>query len=149
MPAPIFDKMVQDAHIWLQQIADRMEMSDNRKIAYHALRGVLFALRDRLTVSETFDLAAQLPTLIRGIFFEGYQPERKPLKYDREDFLDVVDAELSMAGGADPEVAVRTVMEVLSGHISPGEARHIRELLPMQLRTLWTDQWAEQPVGKF
>jgi len=148
MPGAIFDKMVQDAHVWLQEIADRMDVPENRKIAYHALRGVFFALRDRLTVNETFDLSAQLPTLIRGIFFEGYQPEHKPEKYDREEFLEVVEQELDMAGGADPELAAKTVMEVLSEHISPGEARHIREVLPMQLRTLWNEPVFEE-AGRF
>jgi uncharacterized protein (DUF2267 family) len=31
---------------------------------------VLHALRDRLTVEEASDLAAQLPMLIRGLYYE-------------------------------------------------------------------------------
>lgn len=45
----------------------------DRQMAYHALRGVLFTLRDRLTVEEAAHFASQLPLLIRGIFYEGYR----------------------------------------------------------------------------
>jgi uncharacterized protein (DUF2267 family) len=46
-----------------------------------ALRGVLHALGDLLTPDETAELAARLPTLIRGFFYEGWHPATKPLKY--------------------------------------------------------------------
>jgi uncharacterized protein (DUF2267 family) len=40
---------------------------EDRECAYRALRAVLHALRDRLTVDVSAKLAAQLPTLIRGV----------------------------------------------------------------------------------
>ncbi len=41
---------------------------DRRNQSYGALRAVLHALRDRLTVEVTAQLAAQLPLLVRGIY---------------------------------------------------------------------------------
>lgn len=57
-------------------------------MAYHALRGVLFTLRDRPTPDEAAHLAAQLPLLVRGIYYEGYQPSNKPERYrDKDEWL--------------------------------------------------------------
>jgi uncharacterized protein (DUF2267 family) len=130
-----FDTTVQETNEWLQEIIS--EFHPDRQIAYHALRGVLHALRDRLPPDETMDFAAQLPTLVRGIFFEGYGLHNKPIKYNREEFLHQVFEELDMAGGGDPEDATRAVFRVISDHISEGEVRHVRELLPHDFRDLW------------
>ena len=56
--------------------------------AYHALQAVLHAVRDRLPVEGVAALGAQLPLLVRGIYYEGWSPSGKPLKEsDKEDFL--------------------------------------------------------------
>jgi hypothetical protein len=44
------------------------------------LRETLHAVRDFLTVDEAADLSAQLPVLIRGLFFEGWVPAKTPAK---------------------------------------------------------------------
>ena len=41
-------------------------------------------LRDRLTVEAAAHFAAQLPDLIRGIFYAGWDPGAVPEKYDAE-----------------------------------------------------------------
>jgi len=130
-----FDTTVQETNQWLQEIMT--DFHPDRQMAYHALRGVLHTLRDRLPVGEVMDFAAQLPTLIRGIFFEGYNVDNKPVKYSREEFLHRVFEELEMAGGGDPEDATRAVFRVLHDRISWGEVRHIRYALPQEFSDLW------------
>ena len=49
---------------------------DRRNQSYTALRAVLHALRDRLTVEESAQFAAQLPMLIRGLYYGGWDPSR-------------------------------------------------------------------------
>lgn len=130
-----FDTTVQETNQWLQEVMT--DFHPDRQMAYHALRGVLHTLRDRLPVGEVMDFAAQLPTLIRGIFFEGYNVDNKPVKYSREEFLHRVFEELEMAGGGDPEDATRAVFKVLHDRISKGEVRHIRYALPQDFSDLW------------
>jgi hypothetical protein len=60
------------------------------------LRATLHALRDRLTVEEVAQLGAQLPMLIRGFYYEGWDPTGKPLRERHEEqFLVRISREFS------------------------------------------------------
>jgi len=132
----VFYKSVQDVQQWLKEISDYME--DSREtVAYHAMRGTLFALRDRLTLEEAFQLSAQLPLIVRGLYFEGYKPTGKPAKSNREEFINQVNKELQVAGRANPEVAIRAVFHVIRDHISAGEVEDVKNMMPENLRDLW------------
>lgn len=129
---------------WLKRISEEMRPGD-KQLAYHALRGVLFALRDRLPVEEAMDLAAQLPTLLRGVYFEGYKPSNKPERYrDRDEFLDRVSKELDAAGGFDPEGATRAVLALLNEKVEQGEIEDVQHMLPSSIRSLWPGAPSEQ-----
>lgn len=133
-----FDRTLQETHRWLNEIEAEMNHPSD-KMAYHALRGVLGAIRDRLPTDDLFGLSAQLPMLIRGILFEGYQPAGKPDKFHREEFLARVNAELQQAGGANPEKATRAVFRVMTRHLSNGEMEKIHHAMPQDLRRLLGD----------
>ena len=133
------DKTVQETNKWLKEIGEGIH-HPSRQMAYHALRGVLFALRDRLPVAEAVQLSAQLPLLIRGIYFEGYQTANRPLKLDKEQFLARVADELQQAGGGNPEKATGAVLAVLECHIGEGETADIRGDLPQEIRALWPER---------
>jgi uncharacterized protein (DUF2267 family) len=130
-----FESTLQTTNVWLHEIMERMGWMDKHR-AYHALRVVLHALRDRLPVEGAAALAAQLPLLIRGVFFEGWHPAGKPIKERRkEDFLDHI--ALAFAGDyVDPEQIARAVLAVLANHVSPGEVYHVEQLLPLEIRSL-------------
>lgn len=134
------DRTVQETHVLLKEVSEELGEA-SRQDAYHALRAALFTLRDRLTTDEAFDFSAQLPALVRGIFFEGYRPAHKPLTYrHREEFLSRV-AQVLEAGNAelDPERAVRAVLRVLQRHVSEGEMKQVRHMLPQDVQALWPD----------
>ena len=66
----VFDKTVQTTNAWLKEI---MEVTGpDRHRAYRVLAAVLHALRDRLTVDEAAQLAAQLPILVRGLYYDQW-----------------------------------------------------------------------------
>ena len=52
----VFDKTLQTTNLWLNEIGQ--DIGPDKQRCYHALRAVLFALRDRLTVDEAADLSA-------------------------------------------------------------------------------------------
>jgi uncharacterized protein (DUF2267 family) len=130
-----FDSTIQTTNVWLHDIMDSLDWVDKHR-AYHALGAVLHALRDRLPVEGAAALAAQLPLLVRGLFFEGWHPTGKPLKErKKEDFLAHV-AEAFPGDLADPEEVVRAVLGVLVEHVSVGEVAHLEHLLPPAIRSL-------------
>jgi uncharacterized protein (DUF2267 family) len=134
----VFDTTVQQTNRWLNEIGQEMHSEDRHK-AYLALRGTLHALRDHLVIDESAQLAAQLPLLIRGIYFEGWNPTPKP-SHDRsrKTFLERVDGALTRGQpGIFPEVAARAVFRTIANHISPGEVNQVRQSLPREIRDLW------------
>ncbi|HKI35935.1 MAG TPA: DUF2267 domain-containing protein [Gemmataceae bacterium] len=130
-----FDSTLQTTNVWLNEILDRMGWIDRHR-AYHALRVVLHALRDRLTVEGATALAAQLPLLVRGIYYDGWHPADKPVKErKKEEFLAHV-AQAFRDDPVDPEEVTRAVFGVLTRHVSGGEVAHLERLLPHEIRSL-------------
>lgn len=132
----IIDHTVQQTNAWLEEVASRLESNDHRE-AYRVLRAYLHALRDRLTVDEAAELAAQLPLLIRGIYYEGWDPSKTPIKYHRlEEFLGRVKDEAELPGETSASYAVSVAAEVLREHVSAGEIDDIRAQLPEELQPI-------------
>ena len=61
-----FDAAVHTTNEWLDDLIGD-STCENRQQAYHAMRSVLHAVRDRLTVDEATDLGAQLAMLWWGL----------------------------------------------------------------------------------
>lgn len=132
----IIERSVEKAHIWLKELAEELGDEDHQ-YAYRALRAVLHTLRDRMTVEVAAKFAAQLPTLIRGIYYEDWTPSRTPLAiHDVDAFLDRVAKEGRMAGETEASLAVTAVMRVLREHVTPGEIDGVLAVLPDKLRVL-------------
>jgi uncharacterized protein (DUF2267 family) len=132
-----FDSTVQTTNIWLNDLLDRLGWRD-RPRAYQALRVVLHALRDRLSVEQAAALGAQLPMLVRGFYYEGWHPHGKPVKVrHKEEFLDHIAAEFREDFDADAEDVTRAVCQVVAKHVSGGEIAHVKSSLPAELRSLW------------
>jgi uncharacterized protein (DUF2267 family) len=132
----VFDRTIHKTNTWLKELMETLDCED-RQEAYLALRATLHALRDRLTIEEVAHLAAQLPMLIRGFYYEGWDPTGKPLKERHlDEFLARIDQELK-PDGIDSEQAARAVFLVLANRISEGEIEDIEHLLPKEIRDLW------------
>ena len=135
-----FDSTLQKTHIWINDVMGELDWKDEQHRAYLGLRTVLQALRDRLTIEESAQLAAQLPMLIRGFYYEGWNPTGKPVKErHKEEFLaHVADAfRRDEIGKVDPESMTRAVFRVIAKHVTPGEIEDVKLSLPAELRELW------------
>lgn len=127
---------VQKTNRWLKELSLELRGADRHR-AYAVLRAVLHALRDCLPVDENAKLSAQLPMLVRGIYFDGWRPRAKPLRLTKKTFYDVIWEQLRGHQGLDAPLAVRAVFNLLGRHISRGEIDGVRAILPREVRSLW------------
>jgi uncharacterized protein (DUF2267 family) len=110
----------------------------DKHLAYRLLAAVLHAVRDHLTVEAAAALGAQLPLLIRGVYYEGWHPHGKPLKArKKEELLDAIDTELGFMMAENTEKVAATVFSVLQKHLSAGEIKNVKNALPHEIRSLW------------
>ncbi len=127
---------LENAERWINDMRAALGVEDEER-AYLALRAGLHALRDRLSVEEAAHLAAQLPMVIRGLFFEGWQPGRKAHRLrTRESFLEAVEREMPH-GKLGPFAVARATFHVLDAHVSKGQLDNVRHSLPRQLVEMW------------
>lgn len=133
------ERSVEKMNVWLGELAGDMEGA-GRPEAYRVLRAVLHNLRDRLTVDESAQLAAQLPMLVRGIYYEGWDPSRVPAPYHSADeFLKRVAVEAHLAGETEASYAVAAVARLLGSHVSAGEIEDVLLVLPQPIRALFAE----------
>ncbi|MDX2159483.1 MAG: DUF2267 domain-containing protein [Hyphomicrobiaceae bacterium] len=128
---------VQQTQEWLKELMDNADLSGEAE-AWSVLRAVLHQLRDRLTIEEAVQLSAQLPLIVRGIFFEGWQPHRVPDKSvnSRQDLLEALTMRLRPHPLA-PEIMARCVFAQLARHVDPGEISNVIGQLPDEIKALW------------
>ena len=139
MPAAhidVFDTTVQKTHDWLNELGGVLG-TENKRLLYRALRSTLHALRDRLTVDEVAQLGAQLPMLLRGLYYEGWDPTGKPIRVRHKDEFLVRIANALANDDVDAEEAARAVFQVLANRITSGEMKDIKHILPTSVRALW------------
>ena len=134
----VFDKTLQTTHIWLDEIMS--VVGPSRSIAWHVLGTVLRRLRDRLPPELAVHLGAQLPLLVRGIYYDqwklSYVPDRTR---DYDDFLEEIEEGLSDTRPVNVDDAVRAVFGVLSRHVDPGQITKVRHALPEDIRRAWPE----------
>ncbi len=104
-----------------------------------------FKLRDRLPIDLSAHLGSQLPLLVRGIYYDQFEPSKQPSECSTpEQFTAEVAeglADIRPIGLGD---AVSAVFNVLSRHVSEGQITKVRNALPKGVRMLWDGADARQ-----
>jgi uncharacterized protein (DUF2267 family) len=127
---------VQQIQEWLKELRDNADLADEAE-ALSVLRSVLHQLRDRLTPAEAIELGAQLPVIVRGIYYEGWRPSQTPEKVrSKQKFLDEVMLKM-LPRRLNPEVAVKDVFALIAHHCDPGEVGDVIGQLPSDIKELW------------
>lgn len=128
------DRSIDKTNVWLADVAAKFGTED-RRMAYRVTRSWLHTLRDRLPVTIAAHMAAQLPELLRGVFYEGWNPSKVPVKYSKDEYIarfardaQVHHDEVARAG--------RLVTSALRMHISAGAIDEVLGALPVDIRNL-------------
>lgn len=133
------DRTVHATNGWIHDINERLGW-DNRAKSYRLLRAVLHALRDWLPIGEGANLSAQLPTLLRGVYYEQWRPSTVPTKErDKNTFVARIESAMKPDMLDDPEAAIGAVLAILAQKTTSGEIQDVRNALPKDLRALWPE----------
>lgn len=127
------ESSVQKTREWVDQVRDLLEL-ETREDAYSCLRGVLHSLRDRLTVDQASHLAAQMPMVLTGMFFENWKPSGMPDKIKEPgEFLNRVRSEMMDRKNIDPRRATWGVWKTMEKYIAQGELNKLKAGMPEHL----------------
>ncbi len=128
------DRSIDKTNVWLADIASGFGTGD-RRLAYRVTRAWLHTLRDRLTIEVAAHFAAQLPELLRGVFYEGWNPSRVPGRYGCRDYVTRF-ARDARIRESDVAKAAGVVTAVVRLHVTSGAVHEALALLPADLREL-------------
>ncbi len=136
------DRYVAKANAFLKELAGELglEYPAQKDKALRILRTVLHTLRDRISAEESLDLIAQLPLIIKGIYVDGWRTSTHPIKRFKhvDEFVQAI-MERDPNDFKDPQETLQTikkVFKVIERHVSEGEIKDIKSVLPEELREL-------------
>jgi uncharacterized protein (DUF2267 family) len=132
----VFDKTLQTTNIWLDEIM--AELGPDRHVAWHALGAVLRPLRDRVPLELAVHLGAQLPLLVRGLYYDQWHSARQPDRLRTlEAFLERVGEGLQGTRPVNARDATRAAFRTLTRHVDPGQISKVLDTLPEEVRAFW------------
>jgi len=133
----VFERTTHEAHEWVNDLAGRTGWGNEREVL-RLLRTVLCKIRDHLPVNEMAQFSAQLPLILRGMYFEGWQPKLTPV-HERHaaDFVAAINEKVSDVMDYQGASDIKAVFNLLNARISRGEVEDVRACLPQELRDLW------------
>ena len=107
------------------------------------LKAVLHTIRDRIIIAESFQLLAQLPMLIKGLYVENWKYAEQPSNFRTKKSLlqALIDSEhLSKSDDFPNEAfaifALNMVLKNLSRYVSPGEMQDVVAEFPNEIKEI-------------
>jgi uncharacterized protein (DUF2267 family) len=136
-----FDRAIQRANEWLNDLAAELGKDDDRGYAYRVLRCYLHVLRDRVTPEQAADFASQLPLLLRGVFYDGWSPSKTPETYrDADTLLSRLADRGQLAGPTEASFVAESITRMLRRHMTPGQVDKVLQAVPEPLRRVLQPQ---------
>ena len=133
---PDFGAAVDATQDWVDDLMRRLSWRDRARV-YQALVATLHALRDVLSRDECVFLGAQLPTLLRGFYYEGWHPGTHAVAETRSAFLERIHDGLHRDAGVDAEQVAHCVFALLASRLPAAELEDTKAATPSELHNLW------------
>jgi uncharacterized protein (DUF2267 family) len=124
------------AEDWINDLMRRLGWQDRERV-YLALLATLHALRDCLARDEAVYIGAQLPTLLRGLYYEGWHPSARPAMRSRGAFLERIHDGVHRDPGVDTEQVARGIFALLAARLPAAEIEDAKAATPSVLHNLW------------
>lgn len=132
----VFDRTIHLTNTWLDEMMATLPR--DKQLAWHALGAVLRTVRDRVPINLAAHLGAQLPLLVRGLYYDQWRPsDTQPNWRTADEFFSRISAQLTSVKPVNVADAARAVFQVLNHHVDPNQVEKIRHALPEDVRSLW------------
>ncbi|MFP4089472.1 MAG: DUF2267 domain-containing protein [Cyclobacteriaceae bacterium] len=141
------NKFAQEGFTFIHELSDQLGHPGEDEASSRLLRSVLHVLRDRITISESLDVLAQLPMFLKAVYVEQWKYREKPLKFETmEEFAQLVKEEQARMGERDfqwseptGELIKRTFI-ALRKYFSEGQVKHIFAQMPKEIKEIMEEE---------
>jgi len=138
------DTYKNEANAYFNELAAELGHPDEQQKTARIWRAVIHSIRDRITLSEAFDLMAQMPVILRGIFSDQWKySEKPPLDYeDIEGLKKQVKRLQSQYGEEDfnweksTEEIFSITVDSMKKYLTEGQLQHLRDQMPKEVKEL-------------
>lgn len=149
-----FEKFAQEGQAFINDLSEALGHPHDKGQTTILLRASLHVLRDRITISESFHLLAQLPMFLKALYVEQWKYREKPEKIDSlEEFTREIEREQAKYGETrfdwqEPtSEIVRTIFNTLGKYWAEGQLEDVEAQLPPALQPLFEIKIRNQPSG--
>ncbi|HUA74084.1 MAG TPA: DUF2267 domain-containing protein [Solirubrobacteraceae bacterium] len=126
----------EECESWLKQLAHELGSEDHQE-AWRVLLGTLRTLRESLPPEELAALGEQLPVLIRGLYYEGWDPAAEVHGLEDVDgFLRRLALAADLGGETEASLALAAVLRLLVARTSLSASGGALSHLPGRLGAL-------------
>ena len=140
-----FDKQLHEINSFIGELAANLGHPEDKNQAIILLKATLHTIRDRITMGESLDLISQFPTILKGLYVEGWKyHEKPPLNFkDMESFTETVKSKQESMGEQRfnwPEPTqdlVKKVLDSLKRYVSEGQAMHVMGQMPREIQEIF------------
>lgn len=134
------EQSLRDAQGWIHAVALRLK-AGNGNLAVASLKATLHAIRDQLDRAAVIELGGKLPALLRGLYYEGWDPARAPQPAQtRQGFLSRIAHQSVRNPRIKPARAAKAALEVICERLPAPVMAPVIERLPVSLHELWPDE---------
>jgi uncharacterized protein (DUF2267 family) len=89
-----------------------------------------------MTVDEAAHFSAQLPLLLRGVFYEGYKPADQPRTMRTEqEFCNCLDEKIDKDVPVDKKYVLPALFKTLEAQVSDGQIKDIESHMPEDMQS--------------
>ena len=147
----LFEKFAAKGNEWINKIAQLGEMPEDQ--AGRILKATLHALRNRLTIEESFHLMSQLPMALKGVYVDGWKLTQcfERVRHLHEFLNEIREMNGTTAAydlGNDDKAKDRVgiVFQVMQEYVSAGEMQNVMSQFSEEIRHFIQMQKREQPT---
>ncbi|MDJ1506453.1 DUF2267 domain-containing protein [Xanthocytophaga agilis] len=136
---------------YLNRLAQELQMPLEQAEAGSILRGVLHALRNHVTVEESCEMISHLPMALKGVYVDGWKPQRSIGSSNHlDDFIQEVVEDDGMRGLHDfrgasyAKFVVGAVFRSLQKSVADSEYKKFISAIPKDIKVFIQDSMVEK-----